>query len=322
MDFGRLDLNLLRVLNVLLHERSVTRAAERLNVTQQAVSNSLRKLRQELDDPLLVRVGHRMRLTLLDASLLEPLRDALLELETALRQRPSFDPATTARTFSIAMPHYHSFVLLPRALRVLAAEAPLINLQVQVPTLVDSAALERGDIDLIAVEDAHDHTVDDRLGGTVRRQVLLSDDFVCVIGDTAANSIAPLTAERYVAAAHCVMRPRPADRMQVERGWTRLGILPRVAAVAPGYAVMLLTLPGTGLVATVPRRIADVFAPMLRLRLQECPVPLEQQRAELLWHQRDDNEPEHTYLRSILRRVAADDQVGMRATLSGDDALP
>jgi len=304
MRFDRLDLNLLRVLNVLLVEPNVTRAAERLSVTQQAISNSLRKLRQEFDDPLLVRVGHGMQLTPLAASLLEPLRESLLRLESALSQRPSFDPATTVRTFRVAMPHYHSFVLLPQALRTLAAEAPLISLQVQAATPHDLAALERGDIDFLAVEDTQGHTVDDPRSDKIRSHLLLQDDFICLIDRASTEPHDELTMKRYERLPHCVMRSTPETRLQVERGWEKLGVTPRVAAVAPGYGVMVLTLPGTGLIATVPRRLARVFAHSLGLRMYECPIPVERLRGELRWHQRNDGDPAHAYLRSLLLRVA------------------
>ena len=313
MRFDRLDLNLLRVLDVLLLERSVTRTAERLGVTQQAVSNSLKRLRQDLAAPLLVRVGHGMQLSPFAASLLEPLREALLQLEGALSQRPSFDPATTARTFRVAMPHYHSFTLLPQALRTLAAEAPLVSVQVQVPTPFDTAALERGDIDLLAIEDAKIRQAEGECGDRIRRHLLLQDDFVCLVDRTSSDLQGALTAQRYERLPHCVVRPTPEIRMQVERGWEKLGIAPRVAAVAPGYAVMTLTLPGTGLVATVPRRVARVFADALGLRVHECPIPLERLCGELRWHQRNDADPAHAYLRSVLGRVAEQQEERLRA---------
>ncbi len=313
MRFDRLDLNLSRVLNVLLLERNVTRAAERLGVTQQAVSNSLRRLREEFDDPLLVRVGHGMQLTPLAASLLEPLCDALLRLEGALTRRPNFDPATTARTFRVVMPHYHSFVLLPKTLQTLAAEAPLIRLLVQDATGFDMAALERGDIDLVALEEGSARGADDRCGDRIKSRRFVEDDFVCLIDQASSEPQGELTAERYNRLPHCVMRSAPETRTQTERGWEKLGIAPHVALVAPGYAVMVLTLSGTGLVATVPRRIARVFAQPLGLRVYECPIPLERLCGELRWHQRADDDPAHAYMRSVLRRVADQEDERMRA---------
>jgi DNA-binding transcriptional LysR family regulator len=313
VSFDRLDLNLLRVLNILLLERNVTRAAEQLSVTQQAISNSLRKLRQELGDPLLIRVGRSMQLTPLAASLVEPLREALLQLESALSQRPNFNPAIASRTFRVAMPHYHSFVLLPQALRILAAEAPLINIQVQNVTANDIAALERGDIDLLAMEDGSGHGIDDRYHDKIHSDLLFHDDFVCLIDQASSASHGKLTVERYRQLQHCVVRPTPEVRMRVELAWEKLGIAPRVTAVAPGYAVLVMTLPRTGLLATVPRRVAQVFANSFGLRVYECPIPLDRQRGELRWHRRNDGDPVHTYLRSVLRRVAEQEHNWMQA---------
>ncbi len=284
-------------------------------MTQQAVSNSLRKLREEFDDSLLVRVGHGMQLTPLAASLIEPLREAMLQLESALSHRPSFDPATTSRNFRVAMPHYHSFVLLPRALRILAAEAPLVNLRVQAVSPNDLIALERGDIDLLTTEDGARPTAGETSDGKTCRRVLFEDDFVCLIDQAVARLTGEFTAESYLELPHCVMRPSPEIKMQVEQKWKELGVAPRVAAVAPGYAVMMFTLPGTGLVATVPRRVAHVFSSSLGLQVNECPIPLERQYGELRWRRRHDGDPAHAYLRSVLRRAVEQD--GDRTPASG-----
>ena len=317
MRFDRLDLNLLRVLDALLVGRNVTRTAEQLNVTPQAISNSLKRLRQEFDDPLLIRVGHGMELTPLAASLLEPLREALLRLEIALRQRPSFDPATTTRTFRLTMPHYHSFVLLPQVLRILAAEAPRISLQIQPSTRNDIAALEAGDIDFSLVEDGERSLINPRRADQIRRHPLVKDDFVCLVDRARFEPDSELAPDVYERLSHCVMRPTPDARMQVEREWQRLGIAPHVSAIAPGYAVMTFILPDSGLVATLPRRVARVFARPFGLRTFECPVPLGHQRGELRWHRRNDGDPAHGYLCSTIRGVAAreDERVGIDAEI-------
>ncbi len=305
MRFDRLDLNLLRVLNALLVGRNLTRTAEQLNVTPQAISNSLKRLRQEFDDPLLIRVGHGMELTPLAASLLEPLREALLRLEAALRQRPSFDPATTMRTFKLTMPHYHSFVLLPQALRILAAEAPLISLQIQPSTQNDITALEAGEIDFSLVEDGERSLISQRHADQIKRHPLMEDDFICLVDRARFEPDSELTLDAYERLSHCVMRPTPDARMHVEREWRKLGIAPHVSAIAPGYAVMTFILPGTGLVATLPRRVARVFARSFGLRAFECPITLGHQRGELRWHRRNDSDPVHEYLCSTIRSVAA-----------------
>ena len=313
MRFNQIDLNLLRVLNVLLLERSVTRAAERLSVTQQAVSNSLKKLREEFNDPVLVRVGHGMQLTPLAASLLEPLREAMLQLEGALSHRPCFSPATASRNFRMVIPHYHSFVLLPQALRILSREAPFVDLQVQAMSLNDMALLERGDIDLLTIEEGAQPIMSDANESKIHSQVLFEDDYVCLMDQAVAELAGELTIESYVELPHCVMRPSPEIRMQVEQRWEKLGFAPRVAAVAPGYAVIMFTLPGTGLVATVPRRVARVFSDSLGLQVHECPIALERQRGELRWHRRLDDDPAHSYLRSVFRRAVEQGSTDVRS---------
>jgi hypothetical protein len=111
MQFSHFDLNLLRSLDALLAERNVTRASERLFVTQQAMSGALRRLREHFENELLVRVGRQMELTPLARSLALPVREALLKAETALNTQPSFDPVTAKGTVRVAMSDYTSLVL-------------------------------------------------------------------------------------------------------------------------------------------------------------------------------------------------------------------
>ena len=102
MHFEQLDLNLLVALDALLTERNVTRAAERVFIAQPAMSRALARLRRQFDDPLLIRVGRELRLTPVAQALIEPVRDALLQVQAALGTRPAFDPARSQRVFPVA----------------------------------------------------------------------------------------------------------------------------------------------------------------------------------------------------------------------------
>ncbi|MDB5091890.1 MAG: LysR family transcriptional regulator [Mucilaginibacter sp.] len=117
MNLRNVDLNLLVVLDALLSERNVSRAAQRIGLSQSAMSAALARLREVFHDPLLVRVGRGLALTRNAEDLIVPIRDALSRIEQALLQRPGFDPAVDARTFSISASDYASLVLLTRFVR-------------------------------------------------------------------------------------------------------------------------------------------------------------------------------------------------------------
>ncbi|MCQ4257988.1 LysR family transcriptional regulator [Stutzerimonas stutzeri] len=149
MNIYSFDLNLLRVLDALLRERNVSRAAERLSLSQPAVSNALNRLRELLDDPLLVRVGRAMQPTPRALSLEAPIRDALLQIEHTLNAGDFFDPATSRQRFVIAVTDYVELICMPALMAHLAKVAPGIQLAIQhlTPSL-PAEALDNGEIDL------------------------------------------------------------------------------------------------------------------------------------------------------------------------------
>jgi LysR family transcriptional regulator, nod-box dependent transcriptional activator len=303
MQFSHFDLNLLRSLDALLAERNVTRASERLFVTQQAMSGALRRLREHFENELLVRVGRQMELTPLARSLALPVRDALLKVESALNTQPSFDPRTAKGTVRVAMSDYTSLVLLPRLMRVLAAEAPNIIVRVEAYSDLSFRRLDSGDLDFcVAVSDRSLYS-DYLPSGEIRAQGLFHDDFVCVV-DRLHPAAKKMSLKTYRSAQHNVVQFGRGIRTLVERGWEQTGFHAHIAATAPSFATLIFMLPGTRLVATAQRRLAKALASPLRLRVLECPIALEPLREDLTWHARNDEDPTHIYLRGAFRKAS------------------
>src|SRR6516164_184452 len=148
MDFDGLDLNLLVALDALFAEKSVSRAGERLHLSQSATSGALARLRQAFHDPLLVQVGRRMTLTPLAEGLVEPVKEFLLHAETILNGSPVFDPTTSTRKFRVQMSDYVQTVVMTEALPRLQSLAPGISLELVWNIEGISEPLERGEIDL------------------------------------------------------------------------------------------------------------------------------------------------------------------------------
>ena len=150
MNIYNFDLNLLRVLDALLRERNVSRAAERLSLSQPAVSNALARLRELLDDPLLVRAGRAMQPTPRALALEAPIRHALQQIEHSLIAGEAFDPARSHQRFRIAVTDYVELICMPALMRRLAEHAPGIQLAIQhlTPTL-PVEALDNGEVDLV-----------------------------------------------------------------------------------------------------------------------------------------------------------------------------
>src|SRR5690349_12017548 len=149
MNLAGVDLNLLVALDALLDERSVTRAARRVGLTQPGMSNTLRRLRALFDDPLLVRQGAVLVLTPRAELLVQPVREALALIHTALEEQPRFDPARDSRSFTVSCSDYSVLMLIRPLVRVLATEAPAVAIEV-LPRLLDpEASLSAGEVDLV-----------------------------------------------------------------------------------------------------------------------------------------------------------------------------
>ncbi|MEN0106379.1 MAG: LysR family transcriptional regulator, partial [Pseudomonas sp.] len=150
MNISTFDLNLLRVLDALLRECNVSRAAERLSLSQPAVSNALNRLRVLLDDPLLVRVGRAMQPTPRAQALAGPIHAALQQIEQSLSAGEVFDPARSKQHFKIAITDYVELICMPRLLEQLSQLAPGIRIDIHhlSPTL-PSDALDKGELDLV-----------------------------------------------------------------------------------------------------------------------------------------------------------------------------
>jgi len=148
MQLNRFDLNLLIALDALIHEKNVTRAAERVFVSQPAMSAALQKLRDYFNDPLLVRVGRDMELTPKGLSLVEPVREALLRIQITLGTQPTFDPAKVQRGFTVICSADAHLRVMPTALRRLVREAAGVVLHIEQFSETTLSRLEYGDADL------------------------------------------------------------------------------------------------------------------------------------------------------------------------------
>lgn len=301
------DLNLLKALDALLAERNVTRAASRLFVTQQAVSGMLQRLRAHFDDELLIRVGRHFELTPLASSLVVPVRETLLAARAALNVRPMFDPGTASGTYRIAMTDYALSVLMSRFLQILASSAPGIKCIVEPLAKNSFERVEMGDLDFCIAANHNDWRIygDYRPSSHIRSQCLFGDDFVCVFDGGHAPAGPTMTIEDYTRARHNSVAFGHGIVTIVENAWNTSGFDFDVRIAAPSFSALILMLPGTPFVATVMRRLANLLAPPLGLSIVECPLAVPALQENLTWHERNDHDPKHVYIRSLLGAAAA-----------------
>jgi LysR family transcriptional regulator, nod-box dependent transcriptional activator len=301
MRFKKFDLNLLVALDALLAERSVSRAALRLNLSPSATSDALARLREFFGDELLVQVGRRMEPTPRADSLQHAVRDMLVRLDSTITTEPSFDPARTDRRFRIYASDYTQMVLAPQAMRLAAAENCQASFDFLPQVAEPQRHLESGDADLLVLPRtlmSDDHPVES----------LYDESFVCVLWAGSQLAEFPLTRERYLAAGHVVMRPSASSQDTSFEDWfvRREGHLRRIAATSYGFATVPGLLVGTEWVATMHGRLASLLKEVWPLTLRACPVPIQPMTQAMQWHSYRTQDPGLEWLRQLLQRAAAD----------------
>lgn len=306
MDLSHFDLNLLRSLDVLLRERNVTRAGQRLFVTQQAASGALQRLRQHFSDELLTRVGRTFELTPLARSLIVPVREALLAAQVALDTRPTFEPREARSTCRVVMSDYSLLVVLPRFLRILTAEAPHMRCVVQPLTKSSFERLSMGDLDFCLTANDPRLYGSHRPGKLIRSEPMFQDDFVCVVDPNQIDVSKGLSLATYRRLRHNSVMFGEGVTSIVERAWAASRYEYDVAVIAPSFSALIVMLPGTPLIATAQRRLAQVLAPRLGLAIIESPLKPATLHENLMWHERSEGDPAHEYLRNVFGRAAID----------------
>lgn len=291
-NLRRLDINLLLTLDVLFAEHNVTRAAQRLNLSQPSVSVHLAKLREIFGDPLLLPGPRGMRPTARADELREPLRRALEALELAVSPASPFDPGAAANTWSVSASDYgESTVILP-ALAGLRAAAPgtrLAVLELEPGRLVRQA--EQGSIDLAL------HTSEDSPPG-LRRRVLFSERYVLVGRAGHPRLQRRPSLAQFGKLEHVMVSPDGGGFHGVtDSALGELGLTRRVVLSVPHFLFVLSALTSTDLVAMLPSRLVrDNPA----LKVVEPPLAVPGYEMAMLWHERCHRDPAHQWLREFI----------------------
>jgi DNA-binding transcriptional LysR family regulator len=316
-----IDLNLLAVLGALLEHRNVTRAGERLSLSQPTMSGALARLRQHFGDELLVRAGREYRLTPMAAGLLPAVREALGQVERTLHVPAGFDPATSRRRFSIAISS-QSILALSGLLRRVHELAPGVRLDTWPITtgLMETGHGLLGYDVLIGPEGFR---------GDGDPEMLLRDKIVYV-ADPANPRLrgGRLTAEDLAAAPHAAARLPQADL--VTSALSGLGVIPRVVATTGGWLPLPFLVAGTDLVAAVPERLARRVSDAAGVRIVAPPFGGIELVEAAWWHPMRSTDPALTWLRAIIGDFARSlargrgeftpDPLDEQAHLVGDEA--
>lgn len=299
---ARFDLNLLSALDALLAERNVTRAAERLHVTQPTMSGMLQRLRWQFDDPILVRVGRCMELTPLAVSLIEPTREALRGVERLVGVEPVFDCNRSTRRFTLMASDYCAVTFMPGVIRALAEAAPGIRIDVR-PLDAPAEKLASGEVDLcISIDDRRLLCCED--ADDLRSQHLFSDRFVCVVdADHPLNARATLA--DYFRFSHIGVR-LPGHLRTIDATCLREHMPEhRPCYTVSDFSVIPHMVVGSRLVGIVQKRLADLAVATLPVRAFAMPFAMPNINETMFWDSRHEADASHIWLRSFLAVQAA-----------------
>src|SRR5262245_45978602 len=298
MNFATFDLNLLRVFDALMRERSVTRAGALIGLSQPAVSNALNRLRHALNDELFVRRGNDMVATPRAEALAERVRDTLAQVEQALYGDARFDPARAARIFTLMGADFFATLLMPDFAERVARLAPGIALR-----MLDSAS---GDVERLLRENAIDVALERPLEmpNWISRQPLFRSPFAVIAArghkELRKASVEPGTAiplNIFCALPHAIRSIDGSMTGMVDDALHKAGAKRRLALALPSFQGIGLAVARGRLIAAVPVQFASAVAKDLRLSIYLPPVEVPVPEVRMYWHKRHDRNPAHCWLR-------------------------
>ena len=307
MSFLTLDLNLLRVFDAVMTEQNLTRAASHLAMTQPAVSNALKRLRDALGDELLIRTAHGVKPTPRAELLWPTIRRTLSELEEAVAPT-SFDVSKAHATFRMAMADATAVLWLPSLVRSIESEAPGLNVRmVPLTTREPRPMLLRGDIDLAI--GFFPGVVAQLAGGPdtpIRHERMYSGQYVCVMRKDHPLAGSELTLDAYCAANHLLVSFSGRAHGLTDEALAQLNRERRILLTVNQFFTAGRVVANSDLITVLPRHLIASTGMTGALISKELPFKLPDVHVDMLWHERDARSPAHKWLREHLTELTGD----------------
>ncbi len=298
MRFNKLDLNLLVALDALLSEQNISRAAEKIHLSQSAMSNALARLREYFDDELLVQVGRKMEPTPRAETLRDHVRDILVRIDATVAAQPEFVPAQANRLFRLFVSDYTMTTLMPHLFKLAYKQAPGIRFDLRPQIAYPHRVLERGEADILIIPKEYCSTEHPA-------ELLLEETYCCVVWDQSPLAKGEMTNERYMAAGHVVVQVGEGQTALEDWFMQRLGVVRRVEASTYSFVSPAYLLAGTDRIATMHRRLAEEASHNLPIVLRDVPIAVPTMEQSMQWHKHRTSDPGLTWLRGLLREAVA-----------------
>ena len=297
MDIRNVDLNLLVALDALLAERSVSRAAVRLHLSQPATSAVLARLRDLFSDPLLLRSARGMLPTPRALELLGPVKQVLDEIDALIQPRTAFDPDSAEHTFTLSASDYVEFALLPMLVDYLERKAPRVRLAVRPLDLQTVAKqMEIGEVDLCITGVLN-------APPGLHERPLYAERIVSVVRRDHPGVGKHLTLDTFCSLEHIMVSVRGSGfSARIDEALTAIGRKRHARLAVPHFLLVPEIVARSDMISALPERLALGYAN--KLRILEPPIKLEGLTVAQIWHERNEREPAQVWLRDVILELA------------------
>lgn len=293
----KFDLNLLNTFDALWRERNVTRAAQRMNVTQPAVSNALSRLRETFGDELFIRTPSGVEPTERCAEIAIDVREALRHVERTLASHDSFDPSVSERTFRIGALDYFDHVVLPPLMEKLRKDAPRVDLRISPVKLGETfEALDSGDLDFLFFGGAEPPK-------RISFQQLMEERFVLIMREGHPKANERMTLQQYADLAHIVFSTRGDSHTRIDDLLAEQGLQRRVALTSSHHTSIAETVRDTDMVALSPSRLARRHVERGGVIAVQPPLEFPHFSVQFYWSRRLNSDPGAMWLKSVFEEV-------------------
>lgn len=302
MNWSTFDLNLIRILDALMTEGSTVKAADKLGLSQPAVSAALGRLRHALDDPLFVRRGQGLEPTDYARAIALPLRETLERMQKALEGQKIFDPATADVTFKVSGSDFFAEMLMPPLAVLIGKTAP--NVRVQLVDLVPDSYVETLDqykVDLALIPSM-------AFPDWVEHRPVFHSDFVVIarsdhprLTRLATDETMPI--DLFCDLGHVLFSPEGNLAAMGDAALAAVGRQRRVVMTMPVFSGVYRAVSESDLIALIPEQLARKIAPKVGLTIYKPPMPITPALIEMIWHRRSTMNPAHSWLRDRIADV-------------------
>lgn len=296
-DLRRVDLNLLLIFEAIYKTRSVSQAAQTLGMSQPTVSNALNRLREQFSDRLFVRFDRGVRPTPFAISLAGPIAEALNTLRGGLQFDADFDVSTANRHFKLILHDYSVPSILPPLLRLLDQPESTCTVEIITPDWSrPHDGLANGEADLML------DVYPQKTPGVVFEPVTEAEP-VCIVRESHPTIGHQLTREAFEAHGHAVLQSQIQRRLQVPHMLMSEGLTRREVCILPNASDLAATVAISNLIAVVPKRYAQLIAPIYRLRILPTPFEYPKLKTFLAWPEDKTNDPGLRWIRNVIQSV-------------------